>query len=83
MAVLAHAIRIASLLLSPFLVTKAKQALDEMDVPAGARDFSSLGDLHAMDGVAVGAAVPLFPRLKKDEEIAWLQNLIDGVEEKK
>ena len=83
MAALAHAIRISSLLLSPFLVTKASQALDELNVPAQYRDFSSLAERNVLAGITVNDPVPLFPRLKKDEEIAWLEVLIDGEPAKK
>ena len=83
MAALAYAIRVASLLLSPFLVTKAFEALDELNVPEDLRDFSKLNDSKALSGVRVNDPVPLFPRLKKDEEILWLEELIDGKPEGK
>lgn len=78
MAALAHAIRVSSVLLQPFLVTKAKQALDELNVPEDARDFASIDKFDVMNGIKTNQPVPLFPRLKKDEEIAWLRQLIDG-----
>lgn len=76
MHALAHAIRISSILLKPFLVTKAEQALDEINSPQEQRTFASLSDIKALGGIKVQEPVPLFPRLKKDEEIAWLEELI-------
>lgn len=78
MVALIHAIRVSSILLDPFLVIKAKAALDEINAPADARNFAKIDDVHVMDGVKLNAPVPLFPRLKKDEEIKWLEELIDN-----
>lgn len=77
MAALAYAIRVGSILLSPFLVTKASQALDQFGVPEDLRDYRRIGERNALEGISIGTPSPLFPRLKKDEEIAWLEKLID------
>lgn len=77
MLTLANAIRTASVLLSPFLVTKAAAALDELNVPADLRDFARLADFKALGGIEVNDPIPLFPRLDKEAEIKWLENLID------
>lgn len=82
MLALANAIRAASLLLSPFLVTKAKEALDEFNIPDDLRTLDSLADPKVLSGIKVNAPVPLFPRLNKDEEIKWLEDLIDVKEGK-
>ena len=77
MLTLANAIRTASVLLSPFLVTKAVMALDELNVPADLRDFARLEDFKSLGGIEVNEPIPLFPRLDKEAEIKWLENLID------
>lgn len=82
MTALATSIRIASILLDPFLVTKAVQALEELNVPTKDRNFASINDLTCLNGVKVNEPVPLFPRLKKEEEIKWLEDLIDAKEAK-
>ena len=40
--------------------------------------FDSIKDIGKLGGIHIGALSPLFPRLKKDEEIKFLTDLIDG-----
>lgn len=82
MCALASSIRISSVLLKPFLVTKADLALQELNIPEELQTFSSIKNFNCISNITVNDPIPLFPRLNKDEEIKWLENLIDGTENK-
>lgn len=71
-------IRIGSILLSPVMPAKTKEALDQENVPVDLRDYKNLKENGKLSGLKVGTLVPLFPRLKKDEELSFLTELIDG-----
>lgn len=76
MHALSYAIRSSSILLEPFLVTKAKQALDELNAPVEQRKLDSVSDYKTFGGTKTNDPVPLFPRLNKEEEIKFLEELI-------
>lgn len=80
MHALSYCIRVSSIVLQPFLVTKAKQALDELNVPEEQRSLTSVYDYKTFSGVTINEPIPLFPRLKKDEEINWLEDLFSAKE---
>ena len=71
-------LRIGSILLKPFMPTKTVDALNQENVPDNLRTFDSIKDIGKLGGIHIGALSPLFPRLKKDEEIKFLTDLIDG-----
>lgn len=71
-------IRIGSILLQPVMPTKTKEALDQMKVPDELRTYDSIHTLGKLGGLEIGELVQLFPRLKKDDELKFLTDLIDG-----
>ncbi len=75
-------IRIGSILLQPVMPEKTKSALDQAKVPEELRTYESLNTYNKLGGYKIEDITPLFPRLKKDDEIKYLTELIDGPEEK-
>jgi len=73
----AELIRIGSILLSPVMPSKTKEALDQENVPEELRTLESVKTRGALAGIHVGTLSPLFPRLKKDAEVKFLAELID------
>lgn len=71
-------IRIGSILLSPIMPIKTEEALNQENVPVEFRKVDSLDKIGCLSNVKIGEIKPLFPRLKKDEEIKFLTELIDG-----
>lgn len=71
-------IRIGSILLSPVMPEKTKEALDQENVPEELRTFESIAKTGRLAGISLRPLAPLFPRLKKEEEIQYLTKLIDG-----
>jgi methionyl-tRNA synthetase len=77
MYVLAEILRTGSLMLKPFLVIKADEALNQLNVPSEARDYQTIRSYGKLSGVHIGVPSQLFPRLDKDKEMAFLADLID------
>ncbi len=71
-------LKIGSILLTPFMPEKTKAALDQENVPAELRNYESVDKLGELSNIKVNELSPLFPRLKRDEEIEFLTELIDG-----
>ncbi len=71
-------IRIGSIILSPMLPSKSVEALDQENVPAELRTLDSTHVIGKLSNIKIGTITALFPRLKKDEEVAYLTELIDG-----
>lgn len=71
-------IRIGSILLSPVMPEKTKAALDQENVPEELRQVGSINRHDGLSNIRIHELSPLFPRLKKDEELKFLTELIDG-----
>lgn len=71
-------IRIGSILLSPIMPNKCKDALDQENVPDELRTLDSTDDIGKLSNIKINELHALFPRLKKDEEVSYLTKLIDG-----
>jgi len=78
MYALEEILRIGSILLKPFLVTKADLALDQLNVPSELRLYSTIKEIGKMSGITNNLPSPLFPRLDSEKEIGFLTELIDG-----
>ncbi|MFA6624550.1 MAG: methionine--tRNA ligase [Bacilli bacterium] len=74
----AELIRLGSILLIPFMPNKTVDALNQENVPADLRTFDSLDKIGNLSGIKINELVPLFPRLKKEDESKFLTELIDG-----
>ncbi len=74
----AELIRKGSILLTPFMPTKTKEAFDQLNAPENIRGVETLERNDLISNIKIGTLSPLFPRLKKDEEIRFLTELIDG-----
>ncbi len=77
MYVLAEVLRVGSIMLRPFLVTKAEEALTQLNVPEEERKYQSIRTFGKLGGIHIGTPSQLFPRLDKDKEMAYLADLID------
>lgn len=75
-------IRIGSIILSPIMPNKTKSALDQENVPEELRTLESTSTIGKLSGIHIGELSPLFPRLKKDDEVKYLTELIDGPSDK-
>jgi methionyl-tRNA synthetase len=75
-------IRIGSILLSPVMPSKTIEALDQENVPADLRTLPSVNTIGKLSSIKINTLSPLFPRLKKEDEIKFLTELIDGKETK-
>ena len=71
-------IRIGSILLSPVMPLKTKEAMDQENVPEALRVVTSISRHDGLSGIRINSLSALFPRLKKDDEIKYLTELIDG-----
>ena len=71
-------IRIGSIILSPMIPTKSKEALDQENVPEELRTLDSTHTIGKLSNIKIGELTALFPRLKKDDEVKYLTELIDG-----
>lgn len=71
-------LRIGSILLRPILPNKTEEALRQENVPADLRVYDSVHTIGKLSGIHISDIAPLFPRLKKDEEVKYLTELIDG-----
>ena len=71
-------IRIGSIILSPIMPNKTKDALDQENVPEELRTLASTHEIGKLSNIHINELHALFPRLKKEEEVAYLTELIDG-----
>jgi len=78
MYTLCEILRIGSILLRPFLVEKAPEALSQLNVPPALRKYDSISNIGKLGGVQIHKGEQLFPRLDKDKEMKFLEDLIDG-----
>lgn len=74
----AEIIRIGSILLSPVRPNKTKSALDQENVPENLRNLASANEIGKLGNITLNETAPLFPRLKKEDEIKFLTDLIDS-----
>jgi methionyl-tRNA synthetase len=69
--VTAEVIRQVAILTLPFMPASAAKLLDLLNVPAGERDFATLGGTHRLAaGTTLGPIAPVFPRYVEPEEKA-------------
>ncbi len=78
MYALEEVLRIGSIILQPFLVTKAKLALEQLNVPTSLQDYSTVRTIGKMSNITNNPASQLFPRLDVTKEMEYLTELIDG-----
>ena len=74
----AEIIRIGSIILSPMMPSKTTDALNQENVPEKLRTLASTHAIGKLSGIHINSLSALFPRLKKDDEIKYLTELIDG-----
>lgn len=66
--VLAETIRLLALVAQPFVPGAATKILDQLSVPADARDFAHFGPDHALKpGAELPKPTPVFPRVDRSE----------------
>ena len=74
----AEIIRIGSIILSPFMPNKTVDALNQENVPEELRTLPSTEVIGKLSNIHINELSALFPRLKKDDEVKYLVELIDG-----
>jgi hypothetical protein len=57
---------------------KTKDALDQENVPEELRTLDSTHTIGKLSNIKINEISALFPRLKKDDEVKYLTELIDG-----
>ena len=77
MSHLAYSIYVASILLSPALVNKSKQALDQLGIKEEDRTFDKLNDTSVLDNIVVNKGEQLFPRLDAVVETEYIKSLME------
>ena len=70
-------VRIGSILLQNVMPNKTKEAFSLIKVSKENTTFESIDNLGLLQGKKLDTITPLFPRLKKEDEIIFLTNLID------
>ena len=58
--------------------SKSKEALDQENVPEELRTLDSTKEIGKLSNIKINPITALFPRLKKDDEVKYLTELIDG-----
>ncbi len=71
-------IRIGSILLSPMMPIKTIEALNQENIPEELRTLDSTHVIGKLSNISINPLSALFPRLKKEDEIKYLTELIDG-----
>lgn len=79
---LANVIYIAGMLLSPILVEKAPKIFDQLGIPEELRTYEAIKNFGNLSGLKVQKGEQLFPRLKTEEEIAYIAEMMAGPKEK-
>lgn len=82
MYVLVEVLRIGSILLKPILVTKADEALNQLNIPAELKEYNSIHTIGKLGGIKNNQPSVLFPRLDTEKEFSYLTELIDGPSKK-
>jgi len=77
MYALCEILRIGSIILRPFLVTKSAEALKQLNIPAELTKYESIGTIGKLGGIQTLKGEQLFPRLDKEIEMKYLADLID------
>ncbi len=77
MYVLVEILRVGSIMLRPFLVNKAEEALNQMNCPEEERKYSTIHQVGKLSNVKLNPLSQLFPRLDKEKEMNYLADLID------
>jgi len=75
---LCEVLRIGSIILRPFLVEKAPEALKQLNVPPELTKYDSIREIGKLGGVITNKGEQLFPRLDREVETKFLAELIDG-----
>ena len=70
-------VRIGSILLQNVMPNKTKEAFNLIKVDKEYTTYESIDNLGSLQNKKLDKITPLFPRLKKDDEISFLTNLID------
>jgi len=80
MSLLSYSIFVASILLKPVLVTKAKEALDSLGVSEENQDYNNINKPEILSGLKVNKTGILFPRLDVAKEVEYVANLMKGIQ---
>ena len=73
---LANNLFIGAILLQPVLVNAPKELFKQLGVPQDKQDINLLNKYGVLGGEKVNKGEPLFPRLKVNEEVEYIKNLM-------
>ncbi|MCQ2793938.1 MAG: methionine--tRNA ligase [Bacilli bacterium] len=76
MSHLANVLYVAAILLSPVLVHKANEILDQLNVPTSLRNYQSIQKVGVIEKFKVNKGAQLFPRLDVKAEIEYIKGLM-------
>ncbi len=76
LSLVAHVLFVAGLLLSPVLVTKAPELLEQLGVSDEFQKFENLKQIGVLSGLQIKKGNPLFPRLETAKEIDYIKNIM-------
>lgn len=71
-------LRRGSILLSIVMPNKTKEALYQANIDKKYQSYDTISQIIDLGGTKLNELTQLFPRLKKEEEVDFLVNLIDG-----
>ncbi len=78
LATIADVVKCMSIMFKPVLVTKADKVLDALKVAADDRNHLNICLSNYCDNKEVSLIEPLFPRLKREDEVEFLVGMIDN-----
>jgi methionyl-tRNA synthetase len=70
------------MLLSPIFVENAPKIFDQLGSPEALRTYDAIKNFGNLSGLKVQKGDHLFPRLKAEEEIAYIAEMMAGPKEK-
>jgi len=76
MSHLANVIYVSAILLSPVLVDKSKEILDQLNVNAKYRNYNSISKVGIIENIKVNKGAQLFPRLDVKKEVEYIKSLM-------
>lgn len=80
---LVESLRIIGIMLSPIMLESSKQLFKQLNIPKSLEDFTTREFGYLEHIKVVDKPTPIFPRLDKEEEEAYISSLLNKKEEEK
>jgi methionyl-tRNA synthetase len=75
---LANALRQSAIMLSPVLLSSTKELFKQLGLKEELTKWDSINAFDALGGQTVTKGDNLFPRLKAEDEVTYIKNLMGG-----